>query len=177
MMVVMVLLLLLLFLPALPIFPQAAWAHFVGASKEAEGGFQVVFQPYPGDPVVAGSSSVLNFSVLYNGSNIQNVHSAVTITERRSGRVVFQDPYRFYESSDISVPYRFEKAGEYEVTLSTRITGHEKYQAEPLAATFTISAYDPAAAIKFDELMVYYVTPAAAAAAGIAVYLHSRRGA
>ncbi|MER3408218.1 MAG: hypothetical protein C4292_05630 [Nitrososphaera sp.] len=169
--------LMVLLLPALPIFPQVVWAHFAGATKEAEGGFQVVFQPYPGDLVAAGSSSVLNFSVLYNGSNIQNVHSTITITERGSGKVVFQDPYRFYESSDISVPYRFVKAGEYDVALSTRITGHEKYQAAPLVATFTISAYDPATAVKFDELMIYYVTPAAAAAAGIAAYLHSRRGA
>lgn len=150
-----------------------AWAHFVGATQEVEGGFQVVFQPYPGDPLVAGANSTLNFSVLYNDSNVYNVHSAVTVAEKGSGQVVLQDPYRFYEASDITVPHRFERAGDYEVTLSTRIAGHERYQAEPLVATFELSVSD--SAVGFDGLMMYYVTPAAVAAAGIAAYLHSRR--
>jgi hypothetical protein len=146
-----------------------AYAHFFGATKDVDG-FQVVFQPFPSAPVI-GTNTTLNFSVLYNGSNIYNVHSAVTITEK-DGPVIFQDPYRLYEISDITVPYRFEKAGSYVVTVQMRIAGHEKYGAQPLTASFDVSASPPG--IPFDELLLYYATPAAVAVAAIAVYLHSR---
>lgn len=146
-----------------------AYAHFFGATWDIDG-FQVVFQPFPSAPVI-GTNSTLNFSVLQNGTNIYNVYSAVTVTDR-DGRLVFQDPYRLYEISDITVPYRFEDAGKYVVTVQTRITGHEKYSAQPLAASFDVEASPPG--LPFDELLLYYATPAAAAMAGIAIYLHSR---
>lgn len=146
-----------------------AHAHFSGATKDVDG-FQVVFQPFPSAPVI-GANSTLNFSVLYNGSNVYNVHSAVTIAEK-DGAVIFQDPYRLYEISDITVPYRFEQAGSYVVTVQTRIAGHEKYEAQPLAASFDVSASPPG--MPFDEILLYYATPAAVAVAAIAVYLHSR---
>lgn len=148
-----------------------AHAHFFGATKEI-GGYQVVFQPFPSSPVV-GTSSTLNFSILQDGANIGNVHAAVTVTEKSSGRVVFQDPYRLYEISDMTVGYTFESAGDYVVTLQARIIGHEKYDREPLTASFDVTAFNPG--IPLDELMLYYAAPAAAAAAGIAVYLQSKR--
>ena len=146
-----------------------AHAHFFGATREIDG-FQVVFQPFPPAPLI-GANSTLNFSVLYNGSNVYNVHSAVMVAEK-DGTVIFQDPYRLYEISDITVPYRFEQAGSYVVTVQTRITGHEKYEAQPLTASFDVSASPPG--MPFDELLLYYATPAAVAVAAIAVYLHSR---
>lgn len=149
--------------------PAPAHAHFFGATMDIDG-FQVVFQPFPSAPVV-GANSMLNFSVLYNGSNVYNVHSAVRVAEK-DGTVIFQDPYRLYEISDITVPYRFEQAGSYVVTVQTRIAGHEKYEALPLTASFDVSASPPG--IPFDELLLYYATPAAFAVAAIAVYLHSR---
>ena len=144
-------------------------AHFFGATREIDG-FQVVFQPFPPAPLI-GANSTLNFSVLYNGSNVYNVHSAVKIAEK-DGTVIFQDPYRLYEISDITVPYRFEQAGSYVVTVQTRIAGDEKYEAQPLTASFDVSAFPPW--MPFDELLLYYATPAAVAVAAIAVYLHSR---
>ena len=146
-----------------------AYAHFYGATKDVDG-FQVIFQPFPAAPVI-GTNSTLNFSVLEKGNNVYNVYSAVTVADKE-GRPVFQDPYRFYEISDITVPYRFEDAGKYIVTVQTRITGHDKYEAQPLSASFDVAASPPG--MPFDELLLYYAMPAAVALAGIAIYLHSK---
>jgi hypothetical protein len=58
------------------------------------------------------------------------------------------------------------------VTLQTRIIGDEKYQANPLQASFDISVGNQ---VPFDELMLFYVTPAAVAITGIAIYLRSKK--
>jgi hypothetical protein len=147
-----------------------AYGHFFGATKDVDG-YQVIFAPNPSAPA-PGENSTLNFTVLENNDNIYNIHAAVVITEKQSGDIVDQIPYRFYEFSDITVPYTFQNAGDYVVTLQTRITGDEKYQASPLVASFDISVGNQA---PFDELMLFYVTPAAVAIAGIAIYLHSKK--
>lgn len=146
-----------------------AYAHFFGATKEV-GGFQVIFQPYPQSPVI-GTDTALNFSVLKDGNNLLNTYTAITIAEK-GGKVIFQDPYRFYEISDMTVHYRFDSTGDYVVTVQTRMPGDAKYGSQPLETSFNVSAFPPG--IPLDELMLYYVTPGAAAIAGIAVYLHNR---
>ena len=50
--------------------------------------------------------------------------------------------------------------------------GDEKYQASPLVASADISVGN--GSIPFEELMLLYVTPAAAVIAGIVIYLHSK---
>lgn len=149
-----------------------AYGHFFGATQDIDK-YQVVFAPYPPSPVAGSNSTLLNFSVLENGDNIYNIHSAVVVTDRQSGDVVGQVPYRLYEFSDITVPYTFDDTGRYVVTLQTRIIGDEKYQADPLVASFDISVGNQF--IPFDELMLFYVTPAAVAIAGITIYLHSKK--
>lgn len=149
-----------------------AYGHFFGATQDVDG-YQVVFAPYPSNPTAGSNSSLLNFSVLENGDNIYNIHSAVVVTDRQSGDVVGQVAYRLYEFSDITIPYTFEDTGRYVVTLQTRIIGDEKYQADPLVASFDISVGNQF--IPFDELMLFYVTPAAIAIAGITIYLHSKK--
>jgi hypothetical protein len=144
-------------------------AHFFGATQEIDG-YQVIFASYPQTPII-GANSTLNFSILENGSNIFNVYAAVVVSDK-TGEPVHQEPYRQYEISDITVPYVFAQSGDYVVTVLTRIPGHEKYQAQPLSASFDISAGPPG--MPLDELMLYYVTPAAVAITGIAVYLYSR---
>jgi hypothetical protein len=151
-----------------------ASAHFFGATKQV-GNYQIVFLPSPANPVAGSNSTYLNFSVLENGSNIFNINSALVITKKESPDTpVGQIPYRPYEFSDISLPYTFAEPGNYVVTLETRITGDEKYQAEPLEASFDLTVDRPGQGIPIDELMLLYVTPAAVAIAGIAIYLHSK---
>jgi hypothetical protein len=155
---------------------HAGWAdaHFFGATKQVDN-YQVIFAPSPLNPVAGSNSTYLNFSVLHNGSNIFNIHSALVIVDKDSGTPVGQMPYRLYEFSDISIPYTFSSAGDYTVTLQTRITGDEKYQTMPLEASFDMTVMSPdGQGMPVEELMLFYVTPAAIAIAGISIYLHSK---
>jgi hypothetical protein len=153
------------------IFYAPAYSHFFGATKQVDG-YQIVFQPYPSAPVI-GTNSTLNFSVLApDGNNLYNVYSSIVIADKKTGEAIHQVPYRLYEISDITARYKFDNAGDYVVTVQTRIPGDGKYSSQPLAATFDVSAFPPG--IPLDELLLYYVTPATAVIAGIAVYLHSR---
>lgn len=153
---------------------NAAYAHFFGATKTIDN-YQIIFQPSPSLIVAGDNSTLLNFSVLQNGSNIYNTYVALVISEKGSGAPVEQFSYRQYEFSDITVPYTFPSPGDYTVELRTRVADDEKYQAEPLVASFDLSVQDPNQLVPFDELMLFYVTPAAAAIAGIVVYLHSKK--
>ena len=106
----------------------------------------MTFVPYPSNPVAGSNSTTLNFSVLENNTNISNVYSALTITEKGSGEeeeAIAQYPYKLYEFSDITLPFVFNMTGDYAVTLQTRIIGDPKYEAAPLEATFDLSVVSP----------------------------------
>lgn len=149
-----------------------AYGHFFGATKNIDN-YQVIFAPSPSTPIVGDNSTSLNFSVLENNANIYNIYAAMLVTEKQSGDIIGQVPYEFQEFSDITIPYTFNDTGSYVVTLQTRIAGDEKYQDNPLVASFDISVGNQL--IPFDELMLFYVAPATAAIAGIAIYLHSKK--
>jgi hypothetical protein len=149
-----------------------AYGHFFGATKNIDD-YQVIFAPIPSTPIAGDNSTSLNFSVLENNSNIFNIYTAMVVTEKQSGDIIAQVPYKFQEFSDITLPYTFNDTGTYVVTLQTRIAGNEKYQDNPLVASFDISVGNQL--IPFDDLMLFYVTPAAVAIAGIAMYLHSKK--
>lgn len=160
---------------AFPSTTVPAYGHFFGPSVKIDT-FEVVFAPYPSPPI-ATRNSTLNFSVLdTNGSNILNIYSALVIKEKDSGDVVEQVPYRFYELSDISVQYVFQDPGDYVVRLETRITGHEKYQAQPLSAEFDIAVADPnIPQIRFDIPTILFSVSAASAAAAAILFVYYRR--
>ena len=147
-------------------------AHFFGATKNVDN-YQVIFSPNPSTPVAGDNSTSLNFSLLENNTNVYNLYVAMVVTDKQSGNIVGQIPYKFQEFSDITIPYVFNETGSYVVTLQARITGNEKYQNTPLTASFEISVGNQL--IPFDELMLFYVTPATVVIAGIAIYLHSKK--
>lgn len=149
-----------------------AYGHFFGATKNIDN-YQVIFSPSPSVPIAGDNSTSLNFSVLENNTNLYNIYSALVVTEKQSGDIVGQVPYKFQEFSDINIPYNFNNTGDYVITLQTRIAGDEKYQDSPLVASFDISVGNQL--IPFDELMLFYVTPATAVVAGLAIYLHSKK--
>ena len=153
---------------------HTASAHFFGGETVTIDDYQVVFLTAPSSPAIGDNSTTLNFSVLQNNSNIYNIQSAVVITEKNSGRIVEQIPYRVYEFSDITLPYTFQNTTDYTITLQTRITGDEKYQATPLVASFDITVADPSSLIPFNELMLFYVTPVTLVITGIMIYLHMK---
>jgi len=149
-----------------------AYAHFFGATKNIDN-YQVIFSPSPSTPIAGDNSTSLNFSVLENNTNIYNIYSALVVTDKQSGDIVGQVPYKIQEFSDITMPFNFNHTGDYVVTLQTRIAGDEKYQNSPLVASFDISVGNQL--IPFDELMLFYIAPATAAVAGLAIYLHSKK--
>ncbi len=154
---------------------RPVYAHYFGATVNVDN-YQIVFSPYPATPKAGDNSTKLNFSVLdSNGDNLYNVYSALVVTEKQSGNITGQVPYKLYEFSDFSIPYTFPKPGDYVATLQTRIQDNPKYLANPLVVNFPVSALDPHMIIPFDELMLFYVTPAAAVIAGLAIYLHSKK--
>lgn len=149
-----------------------AYGHFFGATKNIDN-YHVIFAPNPSTPIAGDNSTSLNFSVLENNANIYNIYAAMVVTEKQSGGIIAQVPYKFQEFSDITIPYTFNDTGTYVVTLQTSIAGDEKYQDKPLVASFDISVGNQL--IPFDELMLFYVTPATVAIAGIVIYLHSKK--
>jgi hypothetical protein len=149
-----------------------AYGHYFGATKNIDN-YQVIFSPSPSTPIAGDNSTSLNFSILENNTNIYNIYAALQVTEKQSGDIIGQVPYKLYEFSDIAIPYTFNDMGNYVVTLQTRITGDEKYQANPLVVSFDIPVGNQL--IPFDELMLFYVTPTAVAIAGIAIYIHFKK--
>ena len=149
-----------------------AYGHFFGTTKNIDN-YQVIFAPNPSTPIAGDNSTSLNFSVLENNANIYNIYTAMVVTEKESSDIIAQVPYKFQEFSDITIPYTFNDTGAYVVTLQTRIAGDEKYQDNPLVASFDISVGDEL--IPFDELMLFYVTPATVVIAGIVIYLRSKK--
>jgi hypothetical protein len=141
---------------------QQAYAHFFGETVDVGDGFQVVFAPYPPNPVGDNNSTTsLNFSVLQNGNNVYNVHSAVVIADKKTGKAVEQIPYRQYEISDITIPYVFKNTGDYTVTLQTIIPGDAKYQDSPLVASFDLSVVSQIQTVLSDRYVIGYIVIAA----------------
>ena len=147
-----------------------AYAHFVGTTRTI-GDYRIVFQAFPFVPF-AGENSTLNFSILDKDNlNVNNVYAALIIKEKNTGRVVKQIPYKFYEFSDITFPYKFQNNSDYIATLESRISGDPKYEARPLIANFDISVGKSPISLPFNELMLYYVTPAVVIPTAILMYL------
>ena len=152
----------------------AAYAHFFGGQSKNIDEYQIVFLPSPSSISPNDNSTRLNFSVLKDNQNINNIYAALTIKDQETGEIIWQMPYRLYEFSDITVPFTFTKESKYEILLESRVIGDPKYQSSPLSANFNLSVAPPLPVIPFDQLMLFYVTPVSVAAAGVALYLHLR---
>jgi hypothetical protein len=119
-----------------------AYAHSTvesgGIVKTIDNNYQVSFLLYP-KFASAGQNATMHFDILNNNnSNLVGVHAALVMKEKETGTIVEQIPYKFYESSNISIPYEFDDNSDYVATLLTRIEGDSKYLASPLQADFDI---------------------------------------
>lgn len=137
-----------------------AYAHSTVDSKAIlktiDNKYQIAFQLYP-KFASAGQNATLHFSILdEKGSNFVGVYAALVMKEKEPGTIVEQMPYRFYESSDISIPYKFHDNSKYVATLLTRIGGDSKYFTTPLQADFDIPV-GQTTTISPNELLVMVV--------------------
>lgn len=155
-----------------------AYAHTTvdsrAISKTIDNKYQIAFQLYP-KFASADQDTMLHFSIVdEKGSNLVGVYAALVMKEKEGGTIVEQMPYRFYESSDISIPYKFHDNTDYVATLFTRISGDSKYQATPLQADFNIPV-GQATTISPNELLTM-VIPFTSALVGGIMFLFMKKG-
>lgn len=153
------------------LFQGNAFAHFFGGTTVNVDRYQVTFVPFPEIPTAGNNSTTrLNFSVLENNSNINNIYSALII-KKDSGEEVAQIPYKFYEFSDITIPFVFSEPGTYIITLDSRIIGDQKFQATPLEATFDIVVTGPIQSIVSDRVTLAIIVVASTIGIGSLVFI------
>jgi hypothetical protein len=132
--------------------------------------YQIVFLPYPNIPLLTNDNSTrLNFSLMENKTDVYGIFVSLIIKDRKSGNVVEQIPYKFYEFGHITFPYTFQNVGNYVLTLQAKISGDSKYKVNPLIANFDISVLKPGG-IPFN-VWIISLTPILAAIAGIVIYI------
>jgi hypothetical protein len=147
-----------------------AYAHSTVGSgeivKTIGNNYQVSFLLYP-KFASAGQNATMHFDILNNNnSNLVGVHAALVMKEKETGTIVEQIPYKFYESSNISIPYEFDDNSDYVATLLTRIEGDTKYLASPLQADFDVPV-GQAIIMSPNELLPQLVLVASAIIGGI----------
>jgi len=153
---------------------QFILGHFFGTTKNI-GNYQIVFAPYPSLPFAGDNSTLLNFSILdKDNQNVNNIFASLSIKNKMNDSTIQNFPFRFYEFSDITIPYTFKEIGDYQVSLLVRINGDPTYSQTPISADFDISVTNPNQVIPTHELITYYVVPALAAITAIVVYLRRK---
>ncbi|HJU78135.1 MAG TPA: hypothetical protein VJ599_01040 [Nitrososphaeraceae archaeon] len=153
---------------------QYTYGHFFGTTKNI-GNYQIIFAPYPSLPFAGDNSTLLNFSILdKDNQNLNNISASLLIKTKENGSIIQNIPFKFYEFSDITIPYTFKDIGAYQVSLSVRISDDPGFSQNPISADFDISATDPNQIIPTNELILYYLIPALAVIAIIVVYLRRK---
>jgi hypothetical protein len=150
---------------------QSTFGHFFGTTKNI-GNYQVVFAPYPPLPFAGDNSTLLNFSILdKENQNVDNIFASLVLKTKDNGSIIQEIPFKFYEFSDITIPYTFKEIGDYQLTLLIKIDGDPTSSQNPISADFDISAADPNQIIHTNELVLYYLVPALVVIAMVVVYL------
>jgi hypothetical protein len=158
-----------------------AYAHIFSdtenaVTKDIDGRYQISFLPYPEGLKVNDTSTRLNFSVMRNNTDVPFLFTSLVITNKNTGEKVDQTPFKFHEFGDVTYPYVFRNDGEYNVAIQAKINGEPKYESSPLMASFDVSVRDMEEMINsFQQIMLFYLTPALAAIVGSIIYIQHRR--
>ena len=157
----------------------SANAHFFGVpilENKTVGNYKIVFQPFPLIPLAGDNSTQINLSVLdKEGRNINVMFASLSIKQKETGDLVKTFPVKLYEFSDMTFPYTFPKSGTYVVTLNSKINGDPVYSETPLVVDFDLPVRSDSLLTLYGELMMYFLTPALIAIAGLAVYLKIKK--
>ncbi|HEU4822298.1 MAG TPA: hypothetical protein VFS97_02630 [Nitrososphaeraceae archaeon] len=159
-----------------------AYAHIFtdtenAVTKNVDGKYQVSFLPYPVGLLVNDTSTKLNFSIMENNTDVSLLLTSLVITDKNTGRIVGQTPYKFHEFGDVTYPYIFRGDGEYKVAIQAKINGDPKYKSQPLMASFDVAVRDiQKMTNSFQQIMYFYIMPALAGIVGIIIYSENRRG-
>jgi hypothetical protein len=159
-----------------------AYAHIFtdtenAVTKNIDGWYQVSFLPYPAGLLVNDTSTKLNFSVMENNTDVPFLFTSLVITDKNTGSMIEQTPYKFHEFGDVTYPYIFQKDGEYSVAIQAKINGDPKYKSQPLIASFDVGVRDMQKMTNsFQHIMLFYVTPALAGIVGIIIFIENKKG-
>jgi hypothetical protein len=150
---------------------QFTSGHFFGTTKMI-GDYQVIFAPYPSLPFAGDNSTLLNFSILdKENQNVNNIFVSLIIRNKSDGAIIQNIPFKFFEFSDITIPYTFKEIGDYQISLLVRIDGDPTYSQTPISVDFDLSTTSPNQIIPTHELVAYYLLPGLSVVAIIAAYL------
>lgn len=100
--------------------------------------YKVLFLPYPKEPTKGDNSTLLNLNIVDENGNLKNIYSSVIISNKKNSSIVFQTPFKFYTTGDISLPFSFPDNGNYIVSLLTKINGDRNYEMVPIIANFDL---------------------------------------
>ena len=159
-----------------------AYAHIFtdtenAVTKNVDGKYQVAFLPYPVGLLVNDTSTKLNFSIMENNTDVPFLFTSLVITDKNTGSVIGQTPYKFHEFGDVTYPYTFQKDGEYKVAIHAKVNGDPKYKSQPLIAGFDVKVQDMQKMTNsFQQIMYFYIMPALAGIVGIIIYSENRGG-
>ena len=162
---------LVLLICSINVSSQSTSGHFFGTTKNI-GNYQIVFAPYPPLPFAGDNSTLLNFSILdKENQNVDNIFASLVLKTKENGSIIQEIPFKFYEFSDITIPYTFKEIGDYQLTLLIKINGDPTSSQNPISADFDISAADPNQIIPTNELILYYLIPALVVISIVVIYL------
>ena len=135
-----------------------AYAHILPGTPNAlfieKDGYQIGFLSYPNNPKV-NAFTLLNLNVQQNGTDVGNTYGSLIIMDKNTKKIVHQVPYKFYVFADMSYPYIFKNDGEYSLSLLTKISGDEKYENNPLIATFDLSTEGASKNDNINSIIIY----------------------
>ena len=100
--------------------------------------YEVLFLPYPKEATKDDNTWLLNLKIENEGGNLKNIYSSVIISNKKNSSIVFQTPFKFYTTGDISLPFSFPDNGDFIVSLLTRINGDTNYEIIPVIANFDL---------------------------------------
>jgi hypothetical protein len=156
-----------------------AYAHiFPGTPNSVfieKDGYQIGFLPYPKNPKVNDDSTLLNLNVQKNRNDVSNTYVSLIIMDKNTNKIVHQVPYKFYLFADMSYPYVFKNEGKYSLSLLTKIAGDEKYEDNPLIATFDLDTEGAANNISnLNSIIIYSMVALAVVTVGI-IFIYKKR--
>ena len=119
--------------------------------------YKVLFLPYPKEPIKGDNTTLLNLNIVDEDGDLKNIYSSVIISNKKNSSIVFQTPFKFYTTGDISLPFSFPDNGDYIVSLLTKINGDRNYERVPIIANFDLKVRSEDSDNFFDSILnIFY---------------------
>ena len=115
--------------------------------------YKVLFLSYPKEPTKGDNTTLLNLNIVDENGDLKNIYSSVIISNKKNSSIVFQTPFKFYTTGDISLPFSFPDNGDYIVSLLTKINGDRNYEVIPIIANFDLKVRSGNSDNFFDSIL------------------------